>query len=74
MLPPDIVQLAATFGTPAALLIWMWYQTQRIREEPAQDSLADKIDEMRDLLHSLDNRMTKVETILDERSKPARRS
>ncbi len=77
MLPPELIQLAATFGTPAALLMWMWQQSRRVREEPAAENVVEKIDEMRELLHSLDNRMTRVETILQERpgaKPPTRRS
>jgi hypothetical protein len=69
-----MVQLAATFGTPAALLIWMWQQSRQVQPRDEANGVEEKIDEMRDMLHSLDTRMSVVETILKEREgKPASR-
>ena len=70
----NLAQLAATFGTPAALLIYMWVQTRQQAQRPDPgESINDKLDAIREVLHGLDNRLSIVETILEEREPKARR-
>ena len=69
MTPDEMAQLGATFGTPAALLVYMWMQSQRPKAD-AGESLGDKLDAIKDSVHAIETRMTKVETILEEREPP----
>jgi hypothetical protein len=69
MTPDEMAQLGATFGTPAALLAYMWLQSQRPKAD-AGESLADKLDAIKESVHGIENRLTKVETILEEREPP----
>ena len=69
MTPDDMAQLGATFGTPAALLVYMWMQSQRPKAD-AGESLGDKLDAIKDSVHAIETRLTKVETILEEREPP----
>jgi exonuclease VII small subunit len=85
----DLAPLAGTFGAPAALLIWMWVQTQsRPRAVSEADSLSSKLDRLTDRLDAavdafekadtkidnLSDRMTKLETIVEERRPTSRRT
>ena len=69
MTPDEMAQLATTFGTPAALLIYMWMQSQKPKTD-AGESLGDKLDAIKDSVHAIETRLTKVETILEERDPP----
>jgi predicted transcriptional regulator len=72
MTPDDLAQLTATFGTPAALLIYMWMQSQKPKVD-AVESIGDKLDAIKDSVHTIETRLTKVETILEERELPKAR-
>jgi hypothetical protein len=72
MTPDEMAQLTATFGTPAALLIYMWMQSQKPKAN-AGESLGDKLDAIKESVHGIENRLTKVETILEERDPPKAR-
>jgi hypothetical protein len=72
MTPDEMAQLTATFGTPAALLIYMWMQSQKPKAN-AGESLGDKLDAIKDSVHAIETRLTKVETILEERELPKAR-
>jgi predicted transcriptional regulator len=69
MTPDEMAQLTATFGTPAALLIYMWMQSQKPKADLGE-SLGDKLDAIKDSVHAIETRLTKVETILEEREPP----
>ena len=84
----DIAPLAGTFGAPAALLIWMWMQTHNRPRPTEADNLSNKLDRLTDRLDaavdafekadtkidSLSDRMTKLETIVEERRPTSRRN
>ena len=84
----DLAPLAGTFGAPAALLIWMYYQTQNRPRPTEADNLSNKLDRLTDRLDaavdafekadtkidSLTDRMTKLETIVEERRPTSRRT
>jgi hypothetical protein len=70
---PDLQQLVAAFGAPAALMIWLIMQSRAPKSDPAPDPVLEKLDELKEVIHGMDTRLTKVETILEERDPPKAR-
>lgn len=59
--PETLQQLAATFGVPGALLIYMYLN--RKRDEPAESPVRELVSQV----HEINARLIRVETILEER-------
>jgi len=64
-----LAELAATFGAPSALLIWMWINRTKQTSGPRDvtNELITKLDAIENKLDVQGNRITRVEVILEER-------
>ena len=69
MNPADIPAVLVNLG-PSGFIIWWILTTARAaKTEPKADPVNEKLDAIGTLLTSMDKRLVKVETIIEERAK-----
>ena len=71
MVAGDFTSLATAIGPPLAFIVWMFFQSRgkpSDKHDIAQE-LVTKLDALRIDISGLSTRVTRVETILDERDR-----
>jgi hypothetical protein len=64
MTPDQLPALVAAFGAPAALVVYMMMNTQRTAP-PQNESVPQKLDAIKESVHSIETRLSVLETKMD---------
>lgn len=69
MNPADIPAVLVNLGPTGFIIWWIINTSRQAKSEPKADPVNEKLDAIGTLLTSMDKRLVKVETIIEERAK-----